>query len=104
MVTLSGTLIIISRMEWIQSHHDWTIHEDDIIFYPGVVPALNLAVLVTSSVIILNPELRSAFSQLIEKMHLGIGNLFGYRGNGNFILHIFNCLLTSPCRKIFLIG
>jgi cystathionine beta-lyase len=37
----------------------------------------NLAGLATSSVIISNPELRSAFSQLIEKMHLGMGNLFG---------------------------
>jgi cystathionine beta-lyase len=37
----------------------------------------NLAGLATSSVIISNPELRTAFSQLIEKMHLGMGNLFG---------------------------
>lgn len=37
----------------------------------------NLAGLSTSSVIISNPELRSAFLQLIEKMHLGMGNLFG---------------------------
>ena len=37
----------------------------------------NLAGLSTSSVIISNPELRSAFAQLIEKMHLGMGNLFG---------------------------
>ncbi len=37
----------------------------------------NLAGLATSSVIIQNPELRSAFSQFIEKMHLGMGNLFG---------------------------
>ena len=29
---------------WMQSHHDWTIHRDDLIFCPGVVPALNFAV------------------------------------------------------------
>jgi len=37
----------------------------------------NLAGLATSSVIISNPDLRSAFSRVIEKMHLGMGNLFG---------------------------
>jgi cystathionine beta-lyase len=37
----------------------------------------NLAGLATSSVIISNPELRSVFSQFIEKMHLTLGNLFG---------------------------
>ncbi|MEI7662339.1 MAG: PatB family C-S lyase [Bacteroidota bacterium] len=37
----------------------------------------NLAGLATSSVIIPNPRLRATFSQLIEKMHLGMGNLFG---------------------------
>jgi cystathionine beta-lyase len=37
----------------------------------------NLAGLSTSSVIISNPELRSGFVKFIEKMHLGMGNLFG---------------------------
>jgi cysteine-S-conjugate beta-lyase len=37
----------------------------------------NLAGLATSSVIISNPGLRASFSQLIEKMHLSWGNLFG---------------------------
>ncbi len=37
----------------------------------------NLAGLATSSVIITNPSLRASFSQLIDKMHLGMGNLFG---------------------------
>ncbi len=37
----------------------------------------NLAGLSTSSMIITNPQLRTAFSQTIEKMHLGMGNLFG---------------------------
>jgi len=37
----------------------------------------NLAGLSTSSVIISNPELRTAFAQFIENMHLGMGNLFG---------------------------
>jgi cystathionine beta-lyase len=32
-------------VEWMQSHHDWTIHRDDIVFSPGVVPALNFAVM-----------------------------------------------------------
>jgi len=32
-------------IEWMLSHHDWKIQKDDIIFCPGVVPALNLAVL-----------------------------------------------------------
>ncbi len=37
----------------------------------------NLAGLATSSVIITNPELRALFSHFVEKMHLGMGNLFG---------------------------
>ncbi len=37
----------------------------------------NLAGLSSSSVIITNPALRATFSQMIEKMHLGMGNLFG---------------------------
>jgi len=37
----------------------------------------NLAGLATSSVIISNPEMRTVFSRFIEKMHLGMGNLFG---------------------------
>ncbi len=37
----------------------------------------NLAGLSTSSVIISNPEIRTKFSKFIEKMHLGMGNLFG---------------------------
>ncbi len=37
----------------------------------------NLAGLATSSVIISNPELRKLFSQMMEKMHLWLGNLFG---------------------------
>jgi cystathionine beta-lyase len=37
----------------------------------------NLAGLSTSSMIITNPQLRAAFSQMVEKMHLGMGNLFG---------------------------
>ena len=32
-------------LEWMQSHHDWPIHREDIIFTPGVVPALNFAVM-----------------------------------------------------------
>jgi cysteine-S-conjugate beta-lyase len=32
-------------MDWMQSHHDWTIHRDDIVFCPGVVPALSFAVM-----------------------------------------------------------
>jgi len=32
-------------LEWMQSHHDWAIRRDDIIFTPGVVPALNFAVM-----------------------------------------------------------
>src|SRR5664279_404355 len=31
--------------DWMQSHHDWQIHREDIIFTPGVVPALNFAVM-----------------------------------------------------------
>jgi cysteine-S-conjugate beta-lyase len=30
---------------WMQSHHGWTIQKEDIVFCPGVVPALNFAVL-----------------------------------------------------------
>ena len=32
-------------VDWMLSHHDWTIHREDIIFTPGVVPALNFAVM-----------------------------------------------------------
>ncbi|MFZ4522577.1 MAG: MalY/PatB family protein [Bacteroidales bacterium] len=32
-------------VDWMQSHHDWAITSDDIVFCPGVVPALNFAVL-----------------------------------------------------------
>jgi cystathionine beta-lyase len=32
-------------VDWMQSHHGWNIRRDDIVFSPGVVPALNLAVL-----------------------------------------------------------
>ena len=31
-------------IEWMKSHHDWTIHKNDIVFCPGVVPAINIAV------------------------------------------------------------
>jgi cystathionine beta-lyase len=34
-----------SIMEWMLSHHGWTIHKDDVVFSPGVVPALNFATL-----------------------------------------------------------
>ncbi len=47
----------------------------------------NLAGLATSSVIILNPGLRASFSQLIEKMHLGMGNLFGSVASTAAYLH-----------------
>ena len=30
---------------WMQSHHDWIIRRDEIIFTPGVVPAINFAVM-----------------------------------------------------------
>jgi cystathionine beta-lyase len=39
--------------------------------------SFNLAGLSTSSVIISNIRLRTAFARVIEKMHLGMGNLFG---------------------------
>jgi len=32
-------------MDWMQSHHDWTVRREEIVFTPGVVPALNFAVL-----------------------------------------------------------
>ncbi|MCX6268856.1 MAG: PatB family C-S lyase [Bacteroidetes bacterium] len=47
----------------------------------------NLAGLATSSVIISNPELRASYSQLIEKMHLGMGNLFGSVASTAAYLH-----------------
>jgi cysteine-S-conjugate beta-lyase len=47
----------------------------------------NLAGLATSSVIISNPALRASFSQLIEKMHLGMGNLFGSVASTAAYLH-----------------
>jgi len=47
----------------------------------------NLAGLSTSSVIISNPALRSAVSPLIEKMHLGMGNLFGSVASNAAYLH-----------------
>jgi cystathionine beta-lyase len=47
----------------------------------------NLAGLATSSVIISNPGLRASFSQLIEKMHLGMGNLFGSIASTAAYLH-----------------
>jgi cystathionine beta-lyase len=37
----------------------------------------NLAGLSTSSVIISNPELRKSFSSIVEKLHVGNGNIFG---------------------------
>jgi len=37
----------------------------------------NLAGLSTSSVIISNPELRKSFSSVVEKLHVGNGNIFG---------------------------
>jgi cysteine-S-conjugate beta-lyase len=47
----------------------------------------NLAGLATSSVIISNPRLRASFSQPIEKMHLGMGNLFGSVASTAAYLH-----------------
>ena len=47
----------------------------------------NLAGLATSSVIISNPALRASFSQVIEKMHLGMGNLFGSVASTAAYLH-----------------
>ena len=47
----------------------------------------NLAGLSTSSVIITNPILRISFSQVIEKMHLGMGNLFGSVASTAAYLH-----------------
>lgn len=47
----------------------------------------NLAGLATSSVIIANSGLRASFSQLIEKMHLGMGNLFGSIASTAAYLH-----------------
>jgi cysteine-S-conjugate beta-lyase len=47
----------------------------------------NLAGLSTSSVIITNPGLKASFSQLIEKMHLGMGNLFGSIASTAAYLH-----------------
>ncbi|MEI7725085.1 MAG: PatB family C-S lyase, partial [Bacteroidota bacterium] len=47
----------------------------------------NLAGLSTSSVIISNPRLRASFSQLIDKMHLGMGNLFGSVASTAAYLH-----------------
>ena len=32
-------------MAWMQSHHGWSVKKEDIVFSPGVVPALNFAVL-----------------------------------------------------------
>jgi cysteine-S-conjugate beta-lyase len=37
----------------------------------------NLAGMSTSSVIISNPEVRETFKKMIDKMHLGLGNIFG---------------------------
>jgi cysteine-S-conjugate beta-lyase len=37
----------------------------------------NLAGLSTSSVIISNPELRKSFNSIVEKLHIGNGNIFG---------------------------
>lgn len=34
-----------SLIRWMKSHHNWDLQKDDILFCPGVVPALNLAVL-----------------------------------------------------------
>jgi cystathionine beta-lyase len=43
--TFRDTDYYIPIIGWMQSHHNWTIYKEDIIFCPGVVPALNLAVL-----------------------------------------------------------
>ena len=32
-------------MAWMESHHQWTVQKDEIVFCPGVVPALNFGVL-----------------------------------------------------------
>jgi cystathionine beta-lyase len=32
-------------IDWMQSHHNWNIQRDDIIYSPGIVPALSFAVL-----------------------------------------------------------
>ena len=37
----------------------------------------NLAGLSTSSVIISNPALRKSFNSIVEKLHVGNGNIFG---------------------------
>jgi len=47
----------------------------------------NLAGLATSSVIILNPDLRKVFSEFIDKMHLSMGNLFGNIASTSAYLH-----------------
>ena len=52
----------------------------------------NLAGLSTSSVIISNPELRKSFNSVVEKLHVGNGNIFGseasvaaYTGGDNWL-------------------
>jgi cystathionine beta-lyase len=43
--TFRDTDYYIPIVDWMKSHHEWSIQKEDIIFCPGVVPALNMAVM-----------------------------------------------------------
>jgi cysteine-S-conjugate beta-lyase len=43
--TFRDTDYYLPIIEWMQTHHNWTIQKEDIIFCPGVVPGLNMGVL-----------------------------------------------------------
>ncbi len=43
--TLRSEEYYTSIIRWMQSHHNWEVAKDDIVYCPGVVPALNIAVM-----------------------------------------------------------
>ena len=56
-------------MAWMQSHHGWSVKKEDIVFSPGVVPALNFAVLAYTKPgdkIIVQPPVYAPISRSVE--------------------------------------
>lgn len=67
-----------SIVEWVKSRHEWTIDADWILYSPGVVPALNLSIIVYSNegdgVIVQPPVYFPFFSAVTDNKRLQLSN------------------------------
>jgi cystathionine beta-lyase len=83
--TFRDTDYYIPIVDWMKSHHDWIIQKEEIVFCPGVVPALNMAVMAFTKpgnkIIIQPPVYRPFFGAVRDHDRQLVYNQLIQKGN-----------------------